>query len=93
MGKLLSWLVLVALVYLGLRLIALSRRRRERAAAGRARREAGDPAARAQVGGEMMVRCAHCGVHLPASEAISAGGRTYCDRAHRDADLAAQARR
>lgn len=32
-----------------------------------------------------MVRCAHCGVHLPSSEAIQADGRPYCSPAHRDA--------
>lgn len=31
-----------------------------------------------------MVECAHCGVHLPASEAvIGVEGRTYCSEAHR----------
>lgn len=91
MGKLLSWLVVIALVYLALRLIALSQRRRERAAEA-ARGEAGGPGGRPRVGGEMMVRCAHCGVYLPASEAITDGGRTYCDPAHRDADRAARPR-
>lgn len=31
-----------------------------------------------------MVACAHCGVHLPADEAVAdAGGRRYCGEAHR----------
>jgi uncharacterized protein len=31
-----------------------------------------------------MVECAHCGVHLPADEAvIGSEGRTYCSEAHR----------
>ncbi len=34
---------------------------------------------------EGMVACAHCGVHLPASEALLAHGRSYCSAAHRDA--------
>jgi uncharacterized protein len=34
---------------------------------------------------EDMVRCAHCGVHLPKSESIMAGGQFYCSAAHRDA--------
>lgn len=34
---------------------------------------------------EKMVVCAHCGVHLPESEALSAAGKTYCSAAHRDA--------
>lgn len=29
-----------------------------------------------------MVRCAHCGVHLPAADAVRAGGRDYCGAEH-----------
>ena len=32
---------------------------------------------------EEMVRCVQCGVHLPKSEAIMAGGNFYCSDAHR----------
>lgn len=32
---------------------------------------------------EEMVRCAKCGVHLPKSESILAGGNFYCSDAHR----------
>lgn len=32
---------------------------------------------------EDMVRCARCGVHLPKSESILAGGNFYCCDAHR----------
>lgn len=34
---------------------------------------------------EDMVRCAHCGVHLPKSESIMAGGHHFCGVEHRDA--------
>ena len=34
---------------------------------------------------EDMVRCAHCGVHLPKSESILAGGNFFCCAEHRDA--------
>lgn len=34
---------------------------------------------------EGMVVCAHCGVHLPRSEAVQAGALTYCSPAHREA--------
>ena len=35
---------------------------------------------------QAMVRCAHCGLHLPATEAIAApGGAVYCSTAHREA--------
>lgn len=34
---------------------------------------------------ERMVRCAHCGVHLPESDAVSDGQRHFCNEAHRRA--------
>lgn len=34
---------------------------------------------------EDMVRCAHCGVHLPKSESMLVGGNFFCSAAHRDA--------
>lgn len=34
---------------------------------------------------EPMVRCSHCGMHLPRDEALLADGRPYCSAAHRDA--------
>jgi uncharacterized protein len=33
-----------------------------------------------------MVRCAHCGVHVPQFEALRSGGRMYCSRDHALAD-------
>lgn len=34
---------------------------------------------------ERMVRCAHCGVHLPESDAVVEGDRHFCNEAHRRA--------
>jgi uncharacterized protein len=34
---------------------------------------------------EDMVRCVHCGVHLPKSESILSGGNFFCSIEHRDA--------
>ena len=34
---------------------------------------------------EDMVRCVHCGVHLPRSESIMSGGKFYCSEEHRRA--------
>jgi uncharacterized protein len=31
---------------------------------------------------EQLVRCAHCGVHLPRGEARQAGGALYCSDEH-----------
>lgn len=33
-------------------------------------------------GPEDMVKCAHCGVNLPRSEAILTQGKFYCSREH-----------
>jgi len=30
-----------------------------------------------------MLACAHCGVHLPAADAVLDGSRVYCSEAHR----------
>lgn len=30
-----------------------------------------------------MVECAHCGLHLPAADALAEGSRLYCSDAHR----------
>ena len=34
---------------------------------------------------QAMVACAHCGWHLPHSEALAHAGQHYCSPAHRDA--------
>ena len=33
--------------------------------------------------GEDMVRCVHCGVHLPRSESITSEGNFFCSDEHR----------
>ncbi|MFM2059560.1 MAG: hypothetical protein RLY71_3945 [Pseudomonadota bacterium] len=39
-----------------------------------------------QVRDQLMVACAHCGVHLPRDEALAdPGGQLYCSAPHRDA--------
>ncbi len=77
MGKLAFWAAVVALVYLGMKFMGISQRR-------------GDAAQRRDAAGrdnsESMLQCAHCGVHVPSSEALLSGTRAYCSSAHRDAD-------
>ena len=91
MGKFLSWVVLIALGYLAFRLVAISQRKRDAARRGAdARRE--QAGAAGKVTGEKMVQCAHCGVFHPASDAFVDGDRSYCDRAHRDAEQAEERR-
>ncbi len=31
---------------------------------------------------EDMVRCVHCGVHLPRSESLTSGGKFFCSEDH-----------
>jgi uncharacterized protein len=46
----------------------------------------GPQAKRPPAGATPMLACAHCGVHLPQSEALSDGaGLPYCSQAHRAA--------
>ncbi len=53
---------------------------------GRAPRKANTRASAPRDGrAEAMVACAHCGVHLPRSDALTARGLHYCSAAHRDA--------
>lgn len=47
-------------------------------------RAAGDRSAgQAGAGPVQMVECAHCGLHLPACDAVAEGSRLYCSDAHR----------
>ena len=78
MSRVLVFLAVVAIVYLIIR----SRH------AGHARGVRSHGVDQPRVA-EDMVRCVQCGVHLPRSEAIMAGGKFYCSEAHR---LAYQAR-
>jgi uncharacterized protein len=51
---------------------------------GRSRkRAAGDSAARRQHEPVSFAVCAHCGVHLPLSDAVLDGQTAYCSESHR----------
>ncbi len=52
---------------------------------GRAPRKSKPPGGAQPGGAEEMVSCAHCGVHLPRSDALAARSLHYCSAAHRDA--------
>ena len=71
--------VIAVVLLLGWLLFGSSRRRRD---------ERGSKDAPASGRGgkvEEMLACAHCGVHLPASQALQFDGRSYCGAAHRSA--------
>jgi uncharacterized protein len=47
------------------------------------KRAAGGSAASSAAGTASMLRCAHCGVHLPGTDAIVIRGTPYCSDEHR----------
>lgn len=85
MGKILIWIAVGAAAWLAWKLYQTSRRRIEqshRDAPGTDKPAQPDP----QASPERMVACAHCGVHLPASESVSdSAGRAFCSAAHLEA--------
>ncbi|HEY0634208.1 MAG TPA: PP0621 family protein [Gammaproteobacteria bacterium] len=69
-------LLLIALV-IGIVIMLLRRQRTPKRPQGESQPSQYDP----------MVRCAHCGIHLPRDRAIrSADGHYYCSTEHRDAN-------
>ena len=74
-------IVLLCVLYLVLRhfLRSFIRKLSDGAAAQAARASGTAPSS---VREEDMVQCAHCGVYLPASEAITQQGRQWCSQEH-----------
>jgi uncharacterized protein len=68
-------LLIFALAVFGL--IWLLKRALDKHIGGDARQAPGERAAPGD-----LVRCAHCGLHLPRAEAHGAGGRLYCSEEH-----------
>lgn len=67
-------------------IIAVGVWRSQRRAEARERRQAASPRNPSNAplaAPQDMVECAHCGLHLPRSEAIEAAGRSYCSAEHR----------
>lgn len=52
-------------------------------ARSRGRREPPPAAPRPPADPQAMVRCAHCGVHLPAQDALGGARGRYCSAEHR----------
>lgn len=77
-----KYLLWAALLYLAWRWFQASQRRGRSTDAEPP--EASDPGP-ASGSAERMVRCSHCGIYLPASEALAAAGSLhYCSESHRD---------
>lgn len=74
MGRLLIWLLLAGLVW-------WLWRSRQRLPSAPSRTPKPDAPPHALT----MLRCVHCGMHLPAADTVAdTAGRPYCSTAHRD---------
>ena len=90
MGKLLFWVVVIALVWLAWSFVRVSQRKQEQDA--RADRENGSSHRSGRSGSakagpealEQMVACDRCGVFLPASDAVLGRNGRYCCIEHRN---------
>ena len=76
MGKLLFWIVIIIAVLCVARIAARMAAARDARPVSRRPSRPPSPAA------AQMVRCAHCGIHLPRSEALLQNGRTWCSADH-----------
>ncbi|HTN47970.1 MAG TPA: PP0621 family protein [Burkholderiaceae bacterium] len=72
MGRILFFLLLAVAAYVVWKWL-------QRASTGRTTDQRRSSAAPAQA----MVSCAHCGLHLPRSDALVAGDRYFCSDEHR----------
>lgn len=75
MSRLLAIIVICIVIFL---LLKYYRRQTPKKNAG----DEGAPAPR-----ENMVRCAHCGIHLPKGESIMVDQEHFCSEAHRHAHI------
>ena len=87
MARLLWLLLLVLAVFALLRGV-----RRRSAAQARVREPSAPTGAAPARSPQVMVRCAHCDMHLAEADALCEGDRSYCSVAHRDAGPAPTAR-
>jgi len=76
---LLLWILIVLAAMLAMRLINAQAARRRAEPPPRPRAA---PPGKSGVPAEAMVRCAHCGIHLPRSEALLQQGQTWCNAEH-----------
>lgn len=79
MGKILFWVIVIIGGLLAARLLAhySAQNRAENGDAKQMKRQRAEKKPL-----ESMVRCEHCGIHLPRSEAVMAEGRIWCSQDH-----------
>jgi len=85
MSRLLFWVILIIVIGFAVRAklraaIRKSQLQQEEQWRQQQYRQQGRQAEPASI--ENMTSCAHCGLHFPASEAVTADGLDYCSPAH-----------
>ena len=80
MGKFLFWAIVIIAALMAARLIARHQENSRAQGGGQGHRPDGRPGTTR--GAEAMVRCEHCGIHLPRSEAVLIGGQVWCSQEH-----------
>ncbi len=80
MGKVLFWVIVIIAGLLIARILARQHEkgRIQEQQPKQAARKGAPPIAHP----ESMVRCAHCGIHMPRSEAVFIAGKTWCTNEH-----------
>lgn len=73
MGKALLWIVIILAALTVARIVS------RQSASRKHPRASGKTAAKKA---EAMVRCEHCGIHLPRSDALLLDGKTWCSSDH-----------
>ena len=78
MGKILFWFVVITAILFAARL--LSHNAAKGASEKKTAKRRSDPPDMSQA--EAMVRCEHCGIHMPHSEAFLSNGHVWCGPEH-----------
>ncbi|NYT66651.1 hypothetical protein H0A58_11820 [Alcaligenaceae bacterium] len=82
MGKVLFWAVLIIGGLLLARVLARHNAASQQPKMPPVAKPAKGLRSKTRADPESMVRCEHCGIHLPRSEAVLSGGRTWCSSEH-----------
>jgi len=89
MSRLLFWVILIIVIGFAVRAklrAAIRKSQLQQEAQWRqqqGQQQYGQPGRQAEPASiENMTSCAHCGLHFPASEAVTADGLDYCSPAH-----------
>lgn len=77
MGKYLLWGIIILGGLLAARIIA-----HRSAARSQVKNKPAEGSQAQAAASENMVRCAHCGIHMPQSEAMLIEGHTWCSQEH-----------